>query len=105
MKTTHILLAGIALIILSFSSSCKEETTTKPCDGLGNISFNNKTDSAVRIEIVEAHNTFPLNPNYIKGVQVEGDKSYKINIQGRGLYLDTSFHVSTCANIDFVILK
>jgi len=94
-----------SVVLLFIVFSCKEETTTKPCDGYGNISFNNKTDSAVQVSISEAHNTFSVNENYIKGVKVEGDKSYKITIEGRNILRDTTLLISVCDNIDLVILK
>jgi hypothetical protein len=105
MKNSLLFFAMVLLVILLTNNSCTEEKDNKPCNGYANISFTNKTDSTVQIEIDEAHSTFQLNENYIKSVMVEGDKTYKINIIGRNISRDTTFPVSVCGNIQVVILR
>ncbi len=85
--------------------SCKEKVSTQPCNGNGIITFNNKTDSSVLIQVVEAHNTFTLNQNYIKSVTVKGNQSYKLLLEGRNYYKDTSLSVNYCETKSFIISR
>jgi hypothetical protein len=105
MKIKRMFLFVLSLIFLSIIFACKEKNVVKPCDGNGTLCINNKTDSSVIIEIVEAHNTFTLDKNSLQCVQLKGDQLYTINIDGYNFYKDTSLMVLTCDRKDFVILR
>lgn len=92
------------LLILVLICGCKKDDQSLPCDGNGIITFNNKTDSTVRVQILEAHNTFTLKKDYIKDITVKGNISYTISIEGRNINLDTTYGIHSCESRDFTIL-
>ncbi|MCX6246169.1 MAG: hypothetical protein NTW10_00410 [Bacteroidetes bacterium] len=91
-------------LVLMISCNNKNKPVT-PCDSMGTICFNNKTDSTVRITIKEAPDQFPLEKNTIKCVSLDGNVLYSINITGKKYEKDTSFVVQVCDKKDFVILR
>ena len=86
----------VLLLVLLLITACKKEETSQPCDGNGIITFNNKTDSTVLVQIVEAHNTFTLQKNFIRIATVKGNQSYTLVVEGRNYDKDTSLSIHNC---------
>lgn len=93
------------IIAILFLPACKSEDTAQPCDGNGMITFNNKTDSTVDVQIMEAHNSFTVKKDYIKVVTVKGNATYSISIQGRNLNKDTTMGIHNCETKTYTILR
>lgn len=105
-KMRHLYLAAELLALLFFTAlfSCTQEETKEPCEGIGKLFVSNKTDSAIRVEIVEDHNTFTVQENYIEYVPLAGDNQYQVIVQGRTTQIDTTLLLPTCGKIDLIIL-
>jgi len=96
MKKVTIFLLASAMVLLLATFSCKKKEAAPPCDGKGSITFTNKLDSAVSINIVQIHYTFTLLKNYSERVSLSGDQPYEIKITGQGYYLNDTLYVATC---------
>jgi len=103
MKTYFTICLVVLLTVLYYS--CKQSDTSLPCDGNGIITFNNKTDSSIKVQVVEAHNTFTLLKNYIRTVTVKGNQSYNIVLEGSNYNKDTILGIHNCETKNYIIVR
>jgi hypothetical protein len=95
MKKVHVL-SFLAAIVIIFAACTKK--TEEPCNGKGTLYLENKLDSAVAILIVQTHNTFTLEKDYMQIFDLTGNQPYEIKVTGPQYYLDTTIMILPCDN-------
>jgi hypothetical protein len=96
MQKIHILF--ILMAILFAFAACNNKKTEEPCNGNGTLYLENKLDSAISIIIVQTHNTFVLERDYMQIFDLKGNQPYQIKVTGPQYYLDTTFMILPCDN-------
>jgi len=96
---------SILLAILVGFASCSTKKTEEPCNGKGVLYLENKLDSTVNINIVQTHNTFPLEKDYMQIFDLTGNQPYEIKVTGPQYYLDTTLMILPCDNILLIFKK
>jgi hypothetical protein len=107
MKKHTLAITLLLMIALLSAAGCQKQEEKKPCDGIGQVCMENKTDSVITIQIVQTHNTFTLEKDYMQCFELAGDQPYTFKISGPSLFteIDTTFMVLPCDNTVFVILQ
>jgi len=103
MKKVVYLSLSAFVVMLLILGSCKKKEAEPPCDGKGSITFTNKLDSAISINIIQIHYTFTLETNYSERVSLAGDSPYEIKITGADYYLNDTLMVATCDDLLMVV--
>ena len=88
----------ILMAILIGFAACNKKKTEEPCNGQGALYLENKLDSAVTIMIIQTHNTFTLEKDYMQIFDLTGNQPYEIKVTGREYYLDTTMMILPCDN-------
>lgn len=88
----------ILLAILIGFAACNKKKTEEPCNGKGTLYLENKLDSTVSIIIIQTHNTFPLEKDYMQIFDLPGNQPYEIKVTGKDYYLDTTMMILPCDN-------
>lgn len=96
MQKIHIL--SILLAILIGFAACSSKKTEEPCNGKGTLYLENKLDSTVTIIIVQTHNTFSLEKDYMQIFDLAGNQPYELKVTGPSYYLDTTLMIIPCDN-------
>jgi hypothetical protein len=102
MKKIHLLLV-LATILIIIAACTKK--TEEPCNGKGTLYLENKLDSAANILIVQTHNTFTLEKDYMQIFDLTGNQPYEIKVTGPGYYFDTTLMILPCDNILVIFQK
>jgi len=96
MKKIHFLLLIFAASFVFFAACSKK--TAEPCNGKGTLYLENKLDSACNIIIVQTHNSFTLEKDYMQIFDLPGNQPYEIKVTGPRYYLDTTLMLLPCDN-------
>jgi hypothetical protein len=102
MKKNILILSLGAFVIIFSCSKAKEQ---KPCDGNGVLNVENKLDSAITVNIVEARTTVTLAKDYTKPFTLLGNNPYKIKIYGPNYQKDTTIMILPCDNKLYIVKK
>ncbi|MEI8006975.1 MAG: hypothetical protein WCI48_12275 [Bacteroidota bacterium] len=101
MKKNLLILAALLFCTVFASTSCKKNTTSTPCDGIGSVCFENKRDSLLVITIVQLHTTINLKHDEIQCQNFSGGSTYTVKYSGpayTGNLKDTTMLVQNCDN-------
>jgi len=79
-------------------ASCSTKKSEEPCNGKGTLYLENKLDSTVSIIIVQTHNTFSLEKDYMQIFDLTGNQPYEVKVTGPQYYLDTTIMILPCDN-------
>jgi len=96
MKKIQIL--SILLTFLIIFTACSSKKTEEPCNGKGTLYLENKLDSSVSILIVQTHNSFSLDKDYMQIFNLTGNQPYELKVTGPQYYLDTTLMILPCDN-------
>lgn len=105
MKKYTLILSLIFLGALLATLSCSKNTEQTPCDGKGTLNIENKLDSAVTINIVEAKTTVTLPKDYTMPFSLTGNNPYTVKVFGSTPIPDTTFMILPCDNKLYIIKK
>lgn len=105
MKKNVLVFSILALGALSLILSCSKATEQQPCDGKGILNIENKLDSAITVNIVEARTTVTLPKDYTKPFSLTGNNPYTIKIYGPSPIKDTTFMILPCDNKLYIVKK
>jgi hypothetical protein len=103
MKKNTFFLALFLLGTFSLILSCAKKTEQVPCDGYGILNIENKLDSAVTINIVEARTTVTLLKDYTMPFSLTGNNPYTVKVYGSTPIDDTTFMILPCDNKLYII--
>jgi hypothetical protein len=107
MKKQLLTLTFLLMAAMAIFTGCQKQVDKEPCDGIGQVCMENKSDSVITIQIMETHNTFTLEKDYMQCFELTGNQPYTFKVSGPSLYteIDTTFMVLPCDNKVFVILQ
>lgn len=104
MKIFRFLLPVLFITAILVSTGCKEKETI-PCDGIGKICLTNKLDSTVVVDILQLNLQFSILKDHMECLELDGDVAYNFKLTCNEFYKDTTIVVSTCDDIEYIILK
>jgi len=105
MKKNVLLLTFVLLSAFMVILSCSKTTTSTPCDGKGVLNIENKLDSAMTVNIVEAKLTVTLAKDYTRPFTLTGNNPYTVKIIGSNYQKDTTFMILPCDNKLYIVSK
>jgi hypothetical protein len=98
MKKNLLLFSGFIFWTSLLISSCTPKKDSSPCNNMGNLCIENKLDSEVTITLQPIHDQFPLQKDYMKCSQLDGNKPYTITITTASHESDTTIMILPCDN-------
>ncbi|MEI6888654.1 MAG: hypothetical protein ACOYM0_11460 [Bacteroidales bacterium] len=107
MKKNLLFLFTLVFCTVFLSSSCKKNSTSAPCNGVGTICFENKRDSLLIITITQIHTTIPLLHDQMQCQNLAGGATYTVKFSGpayTGNLRDTTMLIQNCDNKLYIIL-
>ena len=105
MKKNVLLFTFVLLSAFTVILSCSKTTTSTPCDGKGVLNIENKLDSAMTVNIVEAKLTVTLAKDYTRPFTLTGNNPYTVKIIGSNYQKDTTFMILPCDNKLYIVSK
>ncbi len=105
MKKNVLLFIVFVLGVFTIILSCSKQEEQVPCDGKGTLNIENKLDSAITVNIVEAKLTVTLQKDYTRPFTLTGNNPYTIKIYGPAEIPDTTFMILPCDNKLYIVKK
>ena len=101
MKKNLLILTALIFCTVFGSISCKKNSSSQPCDGVGTLWFENKRDSLLIISIVQIHATISLQHDETQSLALSGGTTYMVKYSGPAYTAnlkDTTILVQNCDN-------
>jgi hypothetical protein len=98
MKKNLLPILGCVFWTFLLVSSCTPKTDSSPCNNLGNLCIENKLDTDITITLKPIHDQFKLKKDYMKCMQLEGNKPYTVTVTTISTEKDTTIMILPCDN-------
>lgn len=95
----------LVIFAIAILAGCNNKTEQQPCDGKGVLSVENKLDSAITVQIVEAKLTVTLQKDYTRPFSLTGNNPYTVKITGAQYLKDSTFMILPCDNKLYIVSK